>query len=114
MRRFVLYAALMLYVSALPATAAERYGEWLPEQPSGSVLALSFKRSSTVNNRAATSELAFVRNPENKYVGVILIPFEGTFKNQQVDIAVVVQKNEDQYADSDLFQHWKNGLDYIF
>jgi hypothetical protein len=114
MRRFVLYAALMLYVSALPATAAERYGEWLLEQPSGSILALSFKRSSTVNNRAATSELAFVCKPENKYVGVILIPFEGTFKNQQVDIPVVVQKNEDQYDHSDLLQHWKNGLDYIF
>ena len=114
MRRFVLYAALMLYACALPATAAERYGEWLLEQPNGSILALSFKRSITVNNRAATSELAFVCDPENKYVGVILIPFEGTFKNQQVVIPVVIQKNEDQYDHSDLLQHWKNGLDYIF
>jgi hypothetical protein len=34
MRRFVLFAALILYVCALPATAAERYGEWLLERPS--------------------------------------------------------------------------------
>ena len=90
MRRFAPYAALMLYMSAFPATAAERYGEWLLEQPSDSILALSFERSITFNNRAATSELAFVCNPENKYVGVILIPFEGTFKNQQEVIPVVI------------------------
>ena len=111
MSRFVL---LMLYACALPATAAEWYGEWLLEQPNGSILALSFKRSITLDNKASTSELAFVCNPENKYVGVILIPFEGTFKNQQVVIPVVIQKNEDQYDHSDLLQHWKNGLDYIF
>jgi hypothetical protein len=114
MRRFVLFAALILYVCAFPATAAERYGEWLLEQPSGSILALSFKRSITFNNRAATSELAFACNPENKYVGVILIPFEETFKNQQEAIPVVIQQNEDQYDRSDLLQHWKNGIDYIF
>jgi len=113
MRRLGLYAALALCFVGFPATAAERYGEWSLEQPSGSLLALSFKRSITFNSRA-TSELAFVCNPENKYVGVILIPFEGTFKNQQVVIPVVIQKNEDQYDHSDLLQHWKNGLDYIF
>ena len=104
MSRFVLYAALLLYVRALPATA-EQYGDWLLEQPKGSILALSFKRSMTFNNRAATSELAFVCNPENKYVGVMLIPFEGTFNNQQVDVPVLIQKNEDQYDRSDLLQH---------
>jgi hypothetical protein len=56
-----------------------------------------------------------VCNPENKYVGVILVPFEETFKNQQIAIPVVIQKNEDQYDRSDLLQqHWKNGIDYIF
>jgi hypothetical protein len=86
----------------------------LLDQPSGSVLGVSFQRSIRFNNKAATSELAFVCNPENKYVGVILIPFEGTFKNQLVVIPVLIQKNEDQYDHSDLLQHWKNGLDYIF
>ena len=114
MRRFVLFAALILYVCALPATAAERHGEWLLERPSDLILALSFKRSITFNNRAATSELALVCNPENKYVGVILVPFEETFKNQQIAIPVVIQKNEDQFDRSDLLQHWKNGIDYIF
>jgi hypothetical protein len=47
-------------------------------------------------------------------VGVILIPFEETFKNQQIAIPIVMQKTEDQYDRSDLLQHWKNGLDYIF
>jgi hypothetical protein len=114
MRRFSLYAVLSLCFVGFPATAAERYGEWLLDQPSGSPLALSFQRSITFNNKAATSELAFVCNPENKYVGVVLIPFEGTFKSQQVVIPVVIQKHEDQYDHSDLVQHWKNGLDYIF
>jgi hypothetical protein len=41
MRRFVPYTALALYLSVLPATAADRYGGWLLEQPRSSVFRLS-------------------------------------------------------------------------
>ena len=116
MRRFVPYTALALYLSVLPATAADRYGGWLLEQPRSSVFTLSFKQSVPRNGKIATSELGFICDQRDKsaHVGVLLIPVDGTFKNQQRIIPVLIQKNSDQYDSSDLLQHWKNGTEYIF
>jgi hypothetical protein len=105
MRRFGLYAALALCVCGLPATAAaERFGQWSLDRPGDFIFALSFKRTIAFDNRTATSELAFVCNQENKYVAVLLIPLEGTFKNRQNSVLVVVQKTEEQSDASDLMQ----------
>ena len=82
MRRFGLYAALALCVCGLPATAAERFEQWSLEQPEDFIFALSFKRSISFDDRTATSELAFVCNQEKKYVAVLLIPLDGTFKSR--------------------------------
>jgi hypothetical protein len=114
MRRLGLYAALALCVYGLQATAGERFGQWSLEQPGDFVFALSFKRSLSSDDRTATSELAFVCNQENKYVAVLLIPLDGTFKNRQTSILVVVQKTEVQSDTSDLMQRWENGPGYIF
>src|SRR6202040_4441253 len=62
----------------------------------------------------ATSELAFLCNQEEKYVAVLLIPLDGTFKNRQNSIPVVIQKIEEQSDASDLMQRWENGPDYVF
>jgi len=78
------------------------------------IFALSFKRSISFDDRTATSELAFVCNQEEKYVAVLLIPLDGTFKNRQNLIPVVIQKVEEQSDASDLMQRWENGSDYIF
>jgi hypothetical protein len=86
MCRLVLYTALALHCSVLAATAAERYGEWLLEQPRSSVLTLSFKQSVTLNDKTATSELGFICDQRDKLksVGVVvLIPFDGTFENKR-------------------------------
>src|ERR1700720_1001014 len=116
MRRFLPYTALALYLSVLPATAADRYGGWLLEQPRSSVFTLSLKQSVPGNGKIATSELGFICDQRDKsaHVGVLLIPVDGTFKNQQRIIPVLIQKNTDQYDPSDLLQHWKNGTEYIF
>ena len=116
MRRFLPYTALALYLSVLPATAADRYGGWLLEQPRSSVFTLSFKQSVPRNGKIATSELGFICDQRDKsaHVGVLLIPVDGTFKNQQRIIPVLIQKNNDQYDPSDPLQHWKNGTEYIF
>ena len=45
MRLFLLNTALALYLSVLPTTAADRYGEWLLGQPRTAVFTLSFKQS---------------------------------------------------------------------
>ena len=114
MRRLGLYAALALCVYGLPATTGERFGKWSLEQPGDFVFALSFKRSLPSDERTATSELAFVCNQEEKYVAVLLIPLDGTFKNRQNSIPVVVQRTEEQSDTTDLMQRWENGPSYIF
>jgi hypothetical protein len=116
MPRFVPYTALALYLSVLPATAADRYGGWLLEQPQSLVFTLSFKQSVPRNGKIATSELGFICDQRDKSanVGALLIPVDGTFRNRQRIIPVLIQKNSDQYDSSDLLQHWKNGTEYIF
>jgi hypothetical protein len=114
MRRSSLYAALTLCVFGIPATAAsERFEQWSLEQPGDFIFALSSKRSISFDDRTATSELAFVCNQEQKYAAVLLIPLDGTFKNRQNSIPVVIQKTEEQSDASDLMQRWENGPGYI-
>jgi hypothetical protein len=98
----------------LPATAEERFERWSLEQPGNFIFALSFKRSISFDDRTATSELAFVCNQEEKYVAVLLIPLDGTFKNRQNSIPVMIQKIEEKSDASDLMQRWENGPGYIF
>jgi hypothetical protein len=70
-------------------TAGQRYGEWMLEEPQSFVLTLSFKQSVPVNNSVAMSELGFVCNENDRFVEVILVPFDGTFQNHQAVIPIV-------------------------
>ena len=92
MRLFPLNTALALYLSVLPATAADRYGEWLLEQPRSAVFTLSFKQSVPRNSKIATSELGFIcdQKDQSALVGAILIPADGTFENRQRIIPVLI------------------------
>jgi hypothetical protein len=114
MRRSGLHAALTLCVFGIPATAAsERFEQWSLEQPGDFIFALSFKRSISFDDRTATSEFAFVCNQEEKYVAVLHIPLDGTFKNRQNPIPIMIQKIGEQSDASDLMQSWENGPGYI-
>ena len=77
MRRFLPYTALALYLSVLPATAADRYGGWLLEQPRSSLFTLSFKQSVPRNGKIATSELGFICDQRDKsaHVGYYSYPW---------------------------------------
>jgi hypothetical protein len=116
MCRVLVYTALALCFSGLAAIAADHYGEWSLEQMRSGVHTLSFKQSVPLNNKIATSELGFAcnENDKSKSVGAILIPFEGTYENQDPDVSVLIQKTPEQYEASDLSQKWRNGFDYIF
>jgi hypothetical protein len=115
MRGFGLYAAVTLCVCGLSATAAaEGFGQWSLEHPEDFTFALSFKRSISLDDRTATSKLAFVCNQENKDVAVLLMPLDGTFASRHEAIPVAVQKIEEQTDQSDLMQRWENGPGYIF
>ena len=114
-RRFGLYAAFSLCVFGIPATAAsERFERWSLEQPGDFILALSFKRFISFDDRTATSELAFLCNQEEKYVAVLLIPLDGTFTSRHKATPVSIQKIEDQSGPTDLMQRWEDGPGYIF
>jgi hypothetical protein len=116
MVRFLLYTALALNFSTLAVTAADRYGGWLIEQPRSSVRTFSFKQSVQLNNKILTSELGFIcdQRKSSRSVGVILIPFDGTFQNDRNVVPVLIQRNVDQYDPSDLLQKWRNGFEYVF
>ena len=116
MFRFLFYPALALNFCVFGANAAERYGEWLLEQPRSSVLTLSFKQSAPFDDKIATSELGFIcdQRDNSKNVAVILIPLDGTFKNERGAIPVLIQKNSYQFDSSDLSQKWKDGTEYIY
>ena len=116
MRHFLLTTATVCCLSVTAAGAAERYGEWVLEQARSFVLTLSFKQSATLNNRNATSELAFAcdQRDKSKIIGVVLIPFDGMFKNHQDRVPVAIQKGADEYDPFDIMQKWKNGTEYIF
>ena len=83
MPRFALYAALALCIYGLPASAEERFERWSLEQPRDFIFALSFKRSISFDDRAATSELG---NQEGE------IRWAKEFKSRQTSVPVVVQK----------------------
>jgi hypothetical protein len=57
------------------------------------------KQSVPRDGKIATSELGFICDQRDKsaHVGVLLIPVDGTFKNQQRIIPDLIQKNNDQY-----------------
>jgi hypothetical protein len=95
MVRFLLYTALALNFGAPAVTAADRYGGWLLEQPRSSARTLSFKQSVQLNDEIGTSELGFIcdQRKNSESVGVILIPFDGTFQSDQDAIPVRIQKN---------------------
>ena len=78
----------------LPATAADRYGEWLLGQPRTAVFTLSFKQSVPRNSKIATSELGSICDQKDRsaLVGAILIPVDGTFENRQRIIPVLIWK----------------------
>jgi hypothetical protein len=94
MVRFLLYTALALNFGAPAVTAADRYGGWLLEQPRSSARTLSFKQSVQLNDEIGTSELGFIcdQRKNSESVGVILIPFDGTFQSDQDAIPVRIQK----------------------
>jgi hypothetical protein len=98
MVRFLLYTALALNFGAPAVTAADRYGGWLLEQPRSSARTLSFKQSVQLNDEIGTSELGFIcdQRKNSESVGVILIPFDGTFQSDQDAIPVRIQKNADR------------------
>jgi hypothetical protein len=40
------------------------------------------------------------------FVGVILVPFDGTFQSRRDEVPVLIQ--------TDLIQNWKNGSEFLF
>jgi hypothetical protein len=98
------------------AQKAENFGEWVLEQRGSFIVTLSFKQSASVNNQLATSELAFSCDQRHRStsIGVILIPFDGTFESHRDPVPILIQKNFDQFDRTDVIQNWRNGNEFLF
>jgi hypothetical protein len=118
MRRLTihLHIALSLLSVCLCGARAETFGQWTLEQNHSNIFTLSFKQSISIHNELTTSELAFMcdKRDRSHFVGVILVPFDGTFRSDRDEVPVLIQKNPDQYHQSDLIQNWKNGSEFLF
>ena len=80
------------------------------------IFTLSFKQSASVNNQLATSELAFICDQRHRsnFIGVILIPFDGTFESHRDPVPILIQKKSNQYDRTDVIRNWKNGNEFLF
>ena len=110
-------SALVLGLIGVSAVKAETFGEWVLEQRGGSsMVTLSFKQSASVNNQLATSELAFICDQRHRStsIGVMLIPFDGTFESHRDPVPILIQKTSDQYDRTDVIQNWRNGSEFLF
>jgi len=112
----LLYIALVLCLIDLSPVKAENFGEWVLEQRGSFIFTLSFKQSASVNNQLATSELAFICDQRHKStsIGVMLIPFDGTFESHRDPVPILIQKTSDQFDRTDIIQNWKNGNEFLF
>jgi hypothetical protein len=111
------YIVLVLCLIGLGGAKAENFGEWVLEQRGGSfIFTLSFKQSASVNNQLATSELALICDQRHRStsIGVMLIPFDGTFESHRDPVPILIQKNSDQYDRTDIIQNWRNGNEFLF
>ena len=85
-------APVLCFIS-LGGAKTENFREWVLEQRGGSpMVTLSFKQSASVNNQLATSELAFICDQRHKStsIGVMLIPFDGTFDSHRDPVPVLI------------------------
>jgi hypothetical protein len=100
----------------LAAANAEDVRKWELEQRRDSIFTLSYKQSAYINDQLATSELAILCDQRKRigFIGMILVPFDGTFESHQDPIPMSVQKKSDEYGPSDLLQKWKNGSEFLF
>ncbi len=117
MRRYFAYciAAAVNFTVLAPANA-EDGSEWQLEERRNFIFTLSYKQSTYINDQLATSELALLCDQRDRkgVIGAILIPFDGTFENQQGSIHVSIQKKSDEFNESDLLQKWENGSEFLF
>ena len=91
-------------------------GKWELEQRRSFIVTLSYKQSATINNKLATSELAFICDQRNHLgvIGAVLVPFDGSFESHQDAVPLLIQKSDDEYSQSDLLQKWNNGSEFLF
>jgi hypothetical protein len=116
MRWFLFYcfALIASYAGANAPSVRDNVGKWTVEHRR-TVLTLS-KQTASIDNGKATSELSFLCDPGNEFgvVGVMLVPFEGTFDGDQDPVPVLILRQGDETGRSDLSQRWRNANEFLF
>ena len=93
-----------------------QYGEWSLGKLNNGAPVLSNRDMRPGEDKVLIAELGFTCDRRNMagQIGATLIPFEGTYNNQQRDVLVLVEKTLHGITPSDLSQKWHNGFKYIF
>lgn len=114
MLRESIVVVFLLLIGQATGFGKDQYGEWSVEKLNRNSTALLNRDMRLMDDRVSAAEIGFTCNRQSKTVNVSLIPFEGSYKNQQHDVPVLVQKSADNATSSDLAQKWRNGFKYLF
>ncbi len=102
----------------LVAPAGETNAEWsFKILKDGAVLSLEYNQSITLSNDAIeTASFGFScdRRALSGKIGAMLLPFEGSYNNQQDEVPVLIERSSNQSPSTSLLQKWGNGYKYIF
>jgi hypothetical protein len=117
MRTFLSYCFALIAsdAGANAPSVEDNVSKWTVEHRRA-VLTLSYKQTASIDNKATTSELAFLCGQDTEFglVGVMLVPFEGTFDGDQDPVPVLLLRQADDTGRSDLSQKWRNASDFLF
>jgi hypothetical protein len=89
----------------------EVFGDWSLERLPTSI-SLAYRASVPQGDAIKTAELDFVCGNAGK-IGATIIPFDGTYDNQQDEVFVLVERYS-RHSGSHLRQQWSNGYKYLF
>jgi hypothetical protein len=89
-------------------------GKWKVEHRRA-ILMLSYQQTASIDNETTTSEIAFLCDQDNEFgiVGVMLVPFDGTFESDQDQIPLLILREADDIGRSDLSQRWRNADEFL-
>jgi hypothetical protein len=117
MRTFLSYcfALIATYVEANVPSVKDDVSKWTVERRR-TLLTFSYKQTALIDNKATTSELTFLCDQGSEFgvVGVMLVPFEGTFDGDQDPVPVLVLRQGSDTGRSDLSQKWRNANEFLF
>jgi len=91
----------------------ESFADWSLKKLRTTVFSLAYRAYSSQGGTIKIAEFGFACDRPGK-IAATIIPFDGTYDNQQQSISVYIERSHDPTASPHLTQQWGNGYKYIF